>query len=279
MAVIPRIPYLQVRNNCLLYYEVPTTSPAKGNPNLVNLNKYTGTMSTGASSRIKKAVDILLQLSPERIVYNPITLKYFPFTINFITLTISCRRNIGLVEGYQKMLMPYLRKMKRHGMKTYIWKAEFQKRGQLHYHITSNFFINWSLIRNEWNNLQRSNGYLNEYARVNRHYDANSTDVHSVYKVRDIGAYLAKYLAKGEGRKVLPPRGSGNGKVWDCSRNLKRKRFSFILGNAQEIRISDLIDKGKMEMIELEHCVIFRMKDHKNILTPAQQALYKSWLQ
>ena len=128
--------------------------------------------------------------------------------INFITLTFSCSELINLKEGYNNALKPFLRWLKEvQKCDLYVWKAEYQKDtdyygkekvhgGQLHYHITTNKFIHHTEIRNKWNYIQKQNGYLQEYWNKHGHYDVNSTDVHAVYKIKDIESYLIKYVSK-----------------------------------------------------------------------------------
>lgn len=275
------IPYLQVRKNALIYYELPAVHPPR---NLSHSMRpaYSGTITTGSARRIRKSVDILLQKSPERIIYNSVTQKYHPFTLNFVTLTVSSGRNIGLDEGYNNLLKPYLRKLRSTGPISYIWKAEYQERGQLHYHLTTNRFIPWSSIRNNWNNLQRKNRYLDKYAQKHKHFDANSTDVHKVYKIKDVGAYLCKYLAKAESK--MTKKGKGNtivrskGKIWDCSKDLKKDRFSFIPAFKHLDRIDQLVHDGKAKKIEMERCTIFKMDNPTSIFSKRQRQDYRQWI-
>lgn len=275
-----KVPYLQVRSNCLIYYEL--LDPAPGRRSTLPIKKsYSGDMSQGAAKRIKKAIDIFLQKSPERWIYNPVTTRQQKFRLNFVTLTVSDSRNININEGYRKLLKPFLRKIRKSGDFSYIWKAEFQKRGQLHYHVTSNQFIHWQTIRTTWNNLQRKARLLDSYAKVHGHFDANSTDVHAVYKVKDIGSYLSKYMVK----PVYDPsyNTSGNkpklakGKVWDCSIDLKKQRYSFIPTNEQFQKLQSMKDHGKCDFVDLEHCMIIRMDQPYDVLTLIQKQEYLKW--
>ena len=167
-------------------------------------------------------------------------------------------------------MKPFLRKLRKNGDFSYMWKAELQKRGQLHYHLATNTFLPWTDIRNGWNNLQRSAGYLQKYGLKHKHYDANSTDVHGIYKVKNISAYLSKYLSKTGDSKL-------KGKVWDCSKDLKQKRFSFIVGNTVIDNIEKGIDIGEIEAIELEHCMIFKCKNPVKYLPPLDYKDYFQW--
>ena len=124
-------------------------------------------------------------------------------------------------EAYQTLLEPFLawlRKTK--GVRSYIWKAELQKRGQIHYHITTPSFINWQEIRAKWNRLQMRAGLLDDYYNRFKSVDPNSTDIHQVYKKSDLTSYLIKYLSKSETDK-----GKTTGKIWDASVNLKQSAY------------------------------------------------------
>ena len=142
--------------------------------------------------------------------------------LSFITLTVSDpQKKLSGKEAYQKLLSHFLAWMRRtKKINTYIWKAELQQNGQIHYHITTPAFINYQEICDKWNNLQRQAGLLNKYASEKGHYDANSTDIHSVRDVKDLSAYLIKYIAKQSQNQE-----SLGGKVWDCSENLSRAKY------------------------------------------------------
>ena len=275
-----KIPYLQVRNNCLLYYEMADIQvPRKHTP--IVKKAYSGKVTEGVRKRIQKAIDILVQKSPVRMTYNPITFKTFPFRLNFITLTFSTPELISADDAYKNMIKPLLRKLRKGNDFSYVWKAEFQSDkdfsgkikangGQLHYHIASNKFIPYTSIRLEWNKLQRKQGYLKAYGLKHRHYDPNSIDIHSVYHVQDLSSYLGKYMSKDQSKIV-------KGKVWDCSKDCKLGRFSFILCNDVEMKIRKGRKEGKVTQIDLEHCTIFKMKDPLSYLSSTVFKEYVSW--
>lgn len=213
------------------------------------LRQYSGGMTGGARKRMTRAINLLSQAAKPKWIYNEITGRYQYHHLSFITLTVSCRRNISTREGYDNLLKPFLGWLRdTKGVKTYIWKLEFQERGQVHYHITLPDFIAYDEIRKTWNSLQRKAGLLDEYAKEHGHFNPNSTDVHSVKKKRNIASYLVKELAKVVDAKRLKAQGMVNslvkageipedqkqrfideytgeelkadGKVWDCSNNL-----------------------------------------------------------
>lgn len=130
-------------------------------------------------------------------VYNPVSLRYQYHTFSFITLTIASNDNITARQAYDNLLAPFLDWMRKTMLvKTYIWKAELQKRGQIHYHITTPAWIHHRQIRDKWNALQRSAGLLDQYAATHGHFNPNSTDVHNTRNIRKMDQYLVKELSK-----------------------------------------------------------------------------------
>lgn len=240
---------LQVRTDGLLAYAKYIGPLSFRRKNLIGIDirhkTYTGQVTTGVRKNIGRAVDVLLQLSPERLLFNKINQSYYTYRIGFITLTVSDPVNRCNSEVIKKCLRPFLKWLNRKGAKTYIWKAELQQRGQIHYHVTINEFIHWQDIRNKWNSLQRKAGYLDEYAKREGHFNANSTDVHSVRKIKDIKAYLTKYLqkeiSKNQKAKMI------KGRVWDCSMNLKGGYYAAELNTREEIQVS--VNKVKSKKV------------------------------
>jgi hypothetical protein len=262
-------PFVQVRNNCFILYQLPTVQGPRSHKKIPRIG-YSGKVTSAASKRIKAAIDILLQITPTKTIYNPVTKKYFPFKINFVTLTVSSKENIDANFGYKNLMKPFLRKLRKNNNFSYVWKAELQKRGQLHYHIATNTFLPWSEIRNTWNNLQRKHRLLDDYAQKNKHYNANSTDVHALNSIADVGAYLAKYLSKDNKTAI-------NGKTWDCSQNLNRKRFTFTPTGKQEMQLRQLQTDKHIKIIELDHCTIIKGASKQQVFTPTNYKDYIQW--
>jgi hypothetical protein len=159
--------------------------------------QYGGGMTTGARKRLAKAITIMTQAVKPKWVYSPITCKYHYHTFSFITLTIASNTNITARQAYDALLSPFLDWLRKTmQVKTYIWKAELQKRGQIHYHITTPAWIHHREIRDKWNALQRTAGLLTDFAAKHGHFNPNSTDIHNTRNIRKMDQYLVKELAK-----------------------------------------------------------------------------------
>lgn len=185
-----------------------------------SVKTYSGEMKAGSRKRLIKAIDNLVATVNDRktFVHNPITGKQMPFRLAFTTLTIhSPERNIDCKEAYKTCLSQMLQYLRRsHNVYLYIWKAELQQRDQLHYHILLGSFVPMDKLRNKWNRLQQKAGYLDEYFKEHGHYNAPSTEIKNTLEKGDLAGYLIKEISKErQNEKTI------NGKVWDCSTNLK----------------------------------------------------------
>jgi hypothetical protein len=163
-----------------------------------------------------------------------------------------------------------------HGMKDYIWKAELQARGTIHYHITTNTFINYMHIKKRWNQLLDKAGLMEDYKQKHQHSNPNSTDVHKVYNDENIEAYLEKYISKNDKQDV-----SIHGKVWDCSLSLKsHKLFTCDLLPVNEANIIklDVNKTAKAITSDFFEIIYFDKPCIHKLLYGYQHQLYNDWL-
>ena len=265
-------PYLQIRSNTIFQYNlaprIPRSVEMKNllSQHLRQQNTYSGTLTPGAKKRLTKAIEFLMMATKHQTIVNPVTSRSQPFRLSFITLTVSeTERNLTGKEAHSKLLEPFLQWMRRvHNVNMYVWKAELQKRGQIHYHITGDTFIHWREIQNKWNELQKNAGYLENFFKKYGHYKPNSTDVHSVRKMHNMGGYLLKEIVKSfQNEKSL------GGKVWDCSMNIKAsKYYTTIADSCYSDKLELLIKEKKCKFLATDHCTIYRIIDR-----PAHEVL------
>ena len=181
-------------------------------------NKSEGEISNKSASRIRKAVRLQILTAKKKRVYSRLENKWFTFYVNFATLTLSSKQTHSDDTIKQQILQPFLRIIKdKFGVNKYIWKAETQANGNIHFHITLDKFIHWRQVRKYWNKCQDKLNYIHNSGIA----DPNSTDIHSVKNISKLENYLIKYLSKNDTtrRKI-------DGKVWDCSSNLKTASLS-----------------------------------------------------
>src|SRR4029079_14261366 len=161
-------------------------------------NLHQSELSIKAKRRRVTAMQWMIFLSPKHSTYCKIQKKKFSFKLNFLTLTLSDVQKHSDKFIVHKMLRPLLKYLIRKGAKHYIWKAETQDNGNIHFHITTYHYIFWRSLRNKWNQLQHRYGYLNKYFNKYGTHDPNSTDVHAVKSDKNIISYMTKYLTKAD---------------------------------------------------------------------------------
>lgn len=267
------VPKLQFRHGYLVAYEQYEGPVNSENRHFKKSSRtYAGDITPGAKKRIRKCVDMLLQISPEEIIFNPVTNDYQPFSVNFITLTIPTGKKLSAKWTHKNALEPFIRVLrKKHGLKHYVWKCELQERGQIHYHLTTNRFIIWTDLRNEWNNILRRQRLMDEYILKHKHTNPNSTDVHAVHKIKNVAAYICKYVSKSVGSNPI------DGKVWDASTSLKNsKHFTFEPSGREKAALSHFKNTGQLKEIIGANCTIYKPTSGKlsDIIAPDTYALY-----
>lgn len=281
MTNAPRMsaPTLQIRSNLIIEYTPPKEGTNKNRAmqdrltaNIVNQETYTGRLCPGAKKRLFKAVEVLIQSTKDRVIYNPVIGFEHPFHLNFITLTVhSPDRMISGREAYKTLLSPFLQWFRRSkGCTSYIWKAELQERGQIHYHITSDTYIHKDELRAKWNELQRKAGYLDIYFEKKGHYNAPSAHVKAVRKIANMAGYIKKRIdtwdkksnIRNEITKTVQNIESVGGKVWDCSLNLKRGSYFITdLEYGYGRKLQQLIVEGKVVQSRAERCIVYKFID------------------
>lgn len=151
--------------------------------------------------------------------------------LSMITLTLPSAQVHDDETIKSKCLNQFLTEIrKNHKIEDYIWKAEKQENTNIHFHILINKYIHHAKIKTTWNRIIDKLGYVETYqknqiaffengfrmsenpkdkrseaqqraayetGKLNNWTQPNSTDIHALYKVKNAGAYLTKYLAKG----------------------------------------------------------------------------------
>ena len=230
--------------------ESSRNSMASNQPEQFRDNHHHGQVSDITKRKIARAIDYLVYMArPKRLPYTKHG-KGLLFRLNFITLTLSSSQihtDNEIMSGiFRPFLMALSRKWK---VNNYIWRAEKQVNGSIHYHIITDKFIPWNELRNVWNRCQQNLGYVTRYrenqvlwhregfrfrpelspkwnrsAQLKAYHEGcrhdwnspNSTDVHSLRLLSNVKAYFVKYMTKSEQSADI------QGRLWGCSRQLTR---------------------------------------------------------
>jgi len=174
-------------------------------------NNHQGNISPNAKRKIRNAILWLDASAKWKWCYSNKTKKWFRWRLNFIHLTLPKQQ--GKSDKFIKKLLNRFFQMayRKTGMRSYVWKAEPQQRGEIHFHITSDCYIYKDQLQNIWN------GSLKHFGLIDYNDNPPSTRVHPTHNIVLMTAYLVKYLTKNdESRRTI------QGRLWGCSRNLSQ---------------------------------------------------------
>lgn len=236
------------------------SAPASPNQNFIeSTRKAQGIISRHAQRKISKAIDFLLFISPTKKVRNPASLKIVSFRLSFLTFTLpspQIHTDKEITQGCFHQMLVELKKY--HGVKNYLWRAEKQANGNIHYHLITNKFILYTDVRDRWNRIINKLGYVDRYTESMKKFHSkgfkfrpelsgkwsyskqkqayingkktgfkhpNSTDIHSLRKIKNLRNYLTKYVSKNA--KVNPEMSQEerekllvNGRLWSADYQL-----------------------------------------------------------
>lgn len=280
---------------------------------LKNVKKeaYSGAMTSHSIKRLRRVINLMVAIAQDKEATNFKTGKQFKFKLNFITLTLpSAQGNVTDKELKKSALDPFLKAARRRWkLRSYVWRAEKQLNGNLHFHITTYCYIPHTDLRDEWNYQISKFGYIESFSKKHGHSSPNSTDVHSVRSVHNLSAYLVKYMSKDSRAKhnyiAIPPFKKAeeqlkpitgkikirrilsekelliDGKTWDCSENLKQKQKCEIEIDADTSDWLNQIDKNyNHQKKSTDNCTLyfFNPKQFKEAITGRYNQLYQEYL-
>ena len=208
-------------------------------------NYHYGKISKTAEHKINRAIDYLTYLAKPKRLPHTKKGKGLSFRLNFVTLTLSSKQIHSDHEIMYRIFHPFLVSLSREfKIDNYLWRAERQSSGGIHYHLVTDRFIPWQRLRELWNRSQQHLGYVSRYRenqlqwhrggfryrpdlgekwpleKQKRAYEEgcrhdwnspNSTDVHSLKLIVNLKAYFKKYMTKeGQNSNI-------RGRLWGCS--------------------------------------------------------------
>jgi hypothetical protein len=187
-------PYVSIKSNSVVRYSKVVYSNLIKRYDMPISNLSVGlSLSSKSARRLQEVIRLLFLATKSKKVYSLADGRYYSFKLNFITLTLSSNQ-IHVDSDILKLCFePFLRILRRsHVGLLYVWKAEVQDNGNIHFHLNTNIFIHYRTLRDLWNQCQEKLGYVSNCSVM----DPNSTDVKVVKSERDMAKYMAGYIAK-----------------------------------------------------------------------------------
>lgn len=224
-------------------------------------NKHKFEISLKASGRIKEKVTWLYELAKNKTVTTTGGKTLFSFKMNFITLTLPATQRHVTADITAICLNQFLTECKtKFNLQNYVWRLEFQKNGNAHYHIATDTYIDYTSCKLIWNRCLDKLGYVQAYrdkmtavsfadycrdysdngavpfntlrerygrGTATRWQSPNTVDVRAVSNAKNIAFYISKYITKKSEHSVnkvvfdREPKES-NLRLWFCSRSISK---------------------------------------------------------
>lgn len=223
----------------------------KNSKSLSNLSH--GYRTLGISSATQRKIvkhARVLGISAEPIRVRDNKGNYVQHRMSFITLTLPAEQRHEDKEITNRVLQTFLDRGRKLGLfANYLWRAEKQKNGNIHYHLLTDTRASYTLIYNLWLLSLEMLGYVSRYTKkfesmpfsvylklpFNAKSDVNvvsaryakgvrnfwrkppCVDVEYLDSLESVNLYISKYVAKeesGDNSNIV------TGRVWACSRSL-----------------------------------------------------------
>jgi hypothetical protein len=255
--------------------------------------KNNGYLSDHAKRKLFKAIDYMIAISVPKRVYSKLQKRYIKFRVVFVTLTLPNGQKHSDKEITNKLFNQFLIELsKYHGVKNYVWRAEKQENGNIHYHLLINEFIEWQELRKRWNRICNKLGYVDSYQAEMKEFfkdgfrlsanpndkrtieqqrkafiigqksdwtSPNSTDIHDTRRVKNIRRYVGKYMAKQPEVNLDSLDSIENvhlvsGRLWSCDQKISSAKGLDLVEDWQlSDEFKELADKSKSYFYQADH--------------------------
>lgn len=206
---VPQVKFLGNQANIFYCTNLGRIYPESQGDNLKEDRKkaYQGFISKASKSKIKEKLSAWCNVIN---CYNEMPVKdrgIGRIELVLITLTLSGEQQHTDKWIKRNMLELFLKRLQyHHHLTNYFWVAEKQNNGNLHFHIITDVYIPKHRIQYDWNEIQRDNGYLDNFYNRFFHYNAPSTRIEMVKGRKNTFNYLMKYVTKSQKGKLIEGR-------------------------------------------------------------------------
>jgi len=235
--------------------------PKKAAKQSVKRSHHNFKISQNAYRNLKLKINWLYHLSKARHVKTSNGRDIYNFKMGFLTLTLPSKQKHPTSFITKEILNQFLTEIRGETqMRNYIWRLEFQKNGNVHYHLVTDTYLNYFHARRVWNRCLSKYGYIEPYRAKHsamslseyvaeyadeKHNDFNtlakryakgkkagwsqppSIDMRSVASQKAIAHYISKYFSKDNEKgpkknEFDTDENSASMRLWFCSRSLSK---------------------------------------------------------
>lgn len=254
--------------------------------------KHHGKISIHARRKVNKAVNYLMFMANDKYLPDTAHGKQYNFKLAFITLTLPSTQVHDDNEVKADLLNQFMVEC-RHvwNVRNYIWRAEKQKNGNIHFHILVDRFVPWSELRDRWNRICNKKGYVDRYrdqmrsfhsngfqvrqdllknweykkqvkayreGKANDWNSPNSTDIHSLRRINRVAAYILKYMTKDDDA------GEIKGRMWGCNFELSDIKGGQVIADSRvKDEINHLLTSKQVKRYDGDYFTVLEIESQK----------------
>jgi len=212
--------YMTIGTDSIITYILNTKPKTKqGRSDISQLNlkkKYTSGCLTKSSA--KKIKQIMTNWILAIYCSQKIDIKYKKRKRRYLvmaTLTLPSKQVESDNQVKRKYLNNFITQLKnKHDGILYLWVAEKQKNGNIHFHVVLDRFVKKEWLQKCWNSVLDTGNYINEFELKFSHKNPPSTQVQGQKDMGSPASYLTKYITKSEKSHDI------EGHKWSCSSEL-----------------------------------------------------------
>lgn len=211
---------MSIGSDSIVTYMLNTKEKTQQGKNAISqLNlkkKYTsGCLSKSSARKIKKILTnwiLAIYCSQKLDKANRKTKRRY---LVMLTLTLPSTQIENDNQVKRKYLNNFITQLKsKHNGILYLWVAEKQKNGNIHFHIIVDRYVHKEWISKVWNQVLSTGNYINEFEIKFKHRNPPSTQIQGQKNMGSPANYLVKYVSKGECSIDI------TGHKWSCSSEL-----------------------------------------------------------
>jgi hypothetical protein len=225
------IPIARITPGSIVTYSLPTYRPhrtkaqeeTEKNP---TRGKFNGVISDKSRRKLKRIAEQWLgsiqEAKRQKKAHRGKQTRY----VTFVTLTLSAKQMHSDNEIKRELLNPFIiTAIRQLNVKQYLWRAEAQENGNIHFHLFMDAYIPHQKLRVLWNSCQERLGYISRFKAIHSHTNPNSTDIERIKSPKGASIYVTKYISKESKYRKL------EGRCWGCSDGLKAIKSYEVIGD------------------------------------------------
>lgn len=177
-----------------------------------------------------------------------------------ITLTLAAKQTESDNVIKRKYLNVWLQNLERvHKGINWLWVAESQQNGNIHFHVVVDRYVQFEWIRRSWNRVMSNGDYIDRFERKFGNRNPPSVNVRGQKTMGNPAAYITKYLTGDKFVRDL------EGRKWGCCDKLREidhwalidgERLGHFIADNYESEISDIRQTAYSTAVFFKHSLL-----------------------